>query len=234
MEPRQSLSVAMQSYRPSLEDGPLKYFEKAYIFATQFYNEQIQQIWSVKFDDVTPEHFFREYIWVVHATGFNAKVVAKMMPRLVEAYGNHRECACQLFESLYIRVSQVCAHKGKAKSVHSTARYINDNYGLTWGKFKEGYLSTPQKLTKLAFIGPITCYHLARNIGLLEFVKPDLHLVRMAKYWGIKDCDEMCKMMRDHHTSQGFDPMPLGIVDLILWYAASTFGTIDIKVAGER
>lgn len=31
----------------------------------------------------------------------------------------------------------------------------------------------------LPFIGPVTCYHLSRNLGVKSTVKPDLHLCRL-------------------------------------------------------
>jgi hypothetical protein len=97
-----------------------------------------------------------------------------------------------------------------------------------WEKFKKDNLSTPKMLQELPYIGPITCYHLARNIGLLDCVKPDLHLIRLAEHWGFPDCVSMCKTMGEGSG------LPLGLVDLAVWYSCSTFGTLSIRKEGQR
>jgi hypothetical protein len=96
-----------------------------------------------------------------------------------------------------------------------------------WAEFRERMFTT-SALAELPYIGKVTCFHLGRNVGLLDCVKPDLHLVRMAEHWGFSDCTEMCKSMG---AGSG---LPLGIVDLVTWYASSTFGTLEIKREGSR
>jgi hypothetical protein len=41
------------------------------------------------------------------------------------------------------------------------------------------YLDPLGVLQSLPYIGPVTCYHLAKNIGL-QVAKPDHHLTRLA------------------------------------------------------
>ena len=147
----------------------------------------------------------------------------------MEAYGHWSTLGCAEFDAAYEVVAKVCRNEKKARAVHSTAKRMMDSLMEVeessyewWPKFRQDHLSSPELLQDLPFIGPVTRYHLARNIGLLECVKPDLHLVRMADHWGYPDCISMCEDVRP-------DGMPLGIVDLIFWYAASTFGTIEIR-----
>lgn len=227
MEPHKNLS-GIEEFRPSLKETPQEYFDKAHKFALAYYAEQMRAIASVKFGEVTPEFFFRELIWVVHATGFSAKAVGKFMPRLVQAYGHWDSLGHEDYYKSFERVKLVCNNPQKAKAVHTTAKMMSHDLddGL-WTDFKREKLSTPELLAKLPYIGKVTCYHLGRNIGLLECVKPDLHLIRMAKNWGFQNCEEMCKSVRPNG-------MPLGIVDLILWYSASTWGTLEIKKEGVR
>src|SRR5204862_28581 len=44
----------------------------------------------------------------------------------------------------------------------------------------------PTWLTRCPYIGPVTCWHLAKNVGM-DVVKPDRHLVRMAQASGARD-----------------------------------------------
>ncbi len=230
MEPHKKLSDGIDLYRPVLEAGYEAYFRKALAFARAYYAEEMEQIGSVKSDSVDPHFFFREYIWVVHATGFSAKAVGKFMPRLVDAYGSYDQLAERTVQQAEERVKPVCNNPQKIRAIHTASILIRDGiraYG--WEKYRKEKLSSPALLAKLPYVGPVTSFHLGRNIGLLDCVKPDLHLVRLAELWGFKDCVEMCKSMQEIEPS-----LPLGIVDLVVWYAASTFGTIEAKKVGSR
>jgi len=182
----------------------------------------------VSWDEIQPSLFFEEYVWVACASGFSAKAVSKFVDRLINELGWFDILAKEEFVDVFERTKLVLNNKDKIKAMHQTAKMMLDGMEtLGWEKFKQEYMSTPEKLQKFPYIGKITCFHLARNIGLLEVVKPDLHLVRMAKHWGYKDCVTMCEDLRPNG-------MPLGIVDYILWIAAATFGTTEIRKAGER
>lgn len=234
MEPRAELDPEeLAGMAPSPDAGPHEYFRKARELGYRFYKSEIDYIRNTSFDDLTPEQFFTEYVWVVHATGFNAKVVGKLMPRLMEAYGDFRDLA-RADEELR-GVLAVCNNPQKAKAVKLMAEKLDEALlDPGWGRYKRSDLSSPELLRRLHFIGPVTCYHLARNIGLLEFVKPDLHLVRMAAKWGYADCREMCSEIRSRHAELHGEFLPLGIVDLILWYGASHWGTLGMREEGAR
>lgn len=229
MEPHKSIGAKdLKSYEPPTDKGIEAYFAAALVFARDHYQEEMDRISSTRFEDVTPEHFFQEYVWVVHATGFSAKAVGSFMPRLMVAYGDWMDLGAEPPEQVVERVRKVCNNPQKIKAVCAMAmRLRNGILTAGWESFKNTQLSKVEDLSRLPYIGKITRYHLGRNIGLLECVKPDLHLIRMAKHWNFDDCESMCKAVRPIG-------MPLGIVDLVLWYAASTFGTIDLRSDGDR
>jgi hypothetical protein len=236
MEPHRTLELGPDVEAPSASDAPAEYFRKALAFATRFYGDEIRAIASVSLEDVTPEFFFREYAWVVHATGFSAKAVGKFMPRLLEAYGPWDKLAKESAEDMFGRVKLVCNNLQKAKAVQATAKLMADRVlrgrwetaDDNWREFRGSTLADVDLLSGLPYVGNVTKYHLGRNIGLLDCVKPDLHLVRMAEHWGYPDCARMCE---DMGAGSG---LRLGIVDLVLWYAASTFGTGGMKKDGKR
>jgi hypothetical protein len=227
LEPHKELSLTDEE-RPRLDGTAEGYFRAALAFAERHYGAELRAAASVRLADVTPEHFFREYAWVVHATGFSARAVGRMMPRLLEAYGPWDELARRGEEEALAAVLPVCNNPRKALAVRRTAGLmLGGAEGRGWAAFRDAELSSPEALQRLPWIGPVTRYHLARNVGLLECVKPDLHLARMAEHWGYPGCLEMCEDLRP-------EGMPLGIVDLVLWYAASTFGTSGIRKDGSR
>lgn len=231
MEPHKTLTN-LTDYTPSVDDGPNEYFAKAWGFTNKFYQEELKFIQSTKFDSVTPEFFFREYAWVVHATGFSAKAVGKFMPRLMEAYGGWKKLSSENFVPAFKRVKKVCNNRQKAKAIHSMAKLMAKH--ADWDKFKTEQLSKPELLSKLPYIGKITCFHLGRNIGLLDCVKPDLHLIRLASHWEFETCDLMCSSMQSYHEKLTGKKIPLGIIDLALWYASSHFGSLEFRKPGER
>jgi len=231
VEPRKTISQNLDAYRPRLEGGPLEYFFVAHNFAMEFYGEQVRAIRGTKFAEVTREDFLREYAWVVHATGFNARVVGKMMPRLMAVYIDAETLS---MNEVLVRALPICNNPRKVKSVWTTVQHIKEQLSTSsWENYRDDELDTPEKLERLPYVGPITKYHLARNIGLLEFVKPDLHLIRLANHWGYLTPLDMCREMRSQFEDRTGLHLPLGIVDLVLWYAASTFGTTGIKGAGR-
>lgn len=229
MEPHKTLNIDQLEYwKPDHTAGPQLYFNKAYQFVLEFYSEELQQFSEIRFEEINPDRYFLEYIWVVHATGFSAKQVGKMMARLIPAYGHWSVLSKKESNEALEPVLRVCNNPQKAKAIWMNSKLLQDGIDVFgWDKYKSDYLSQPELLQKLPYIGKITCYHLARNIGLLEFVKPDLHLVRLAKYWNIADPITMCRNVRP-------EGMPLGIVDLIFWYSASHFGTLAIRESGAR
>ncbi len=232
MEPHKILTDPIDEYTPSVDDGPNEYFVKAWKFTNEFYKQELEYIQNTNFDLVTPEFFFREYTWVVHATGFSAKAVGKFLPRLMKAYGGWEKLSSERFPSAFKRVKKVCNNKQKAKAVYNMAKLMAKH--ADWNKFKTEQLSKPELLVKLPYIGKITCFHLGRNIGLLDCVKPDLHLIRLANYWEFKSCDLMCRSMQSYYEKLTGNTLPLGIIDLVLWYCSSTHGSLEFRKQGQR
>jgi hypothetical protein len=223
MEPHKKLSGTDQ-FNISLNLDPVSYFKEARRFAFHFYKEEIEKIRSVEFSAVSPELFFSEYIWVVHATGFSAKAVGVLFNKLIPAYGTISSLSNESSNDTFGRVSKVINNRQKSDAVHKTAKILSDGIDKHgWAAFRDSNFNTPDK----PYIGPVTKYHLARNTGMLDAVKPDLHLVRMAEHWGFGSPVEMCEHVKPVD-------LPLGIVDLVMWYSASTFGTVSIRKDGER
>jgi hypothetical protein len=76
-------------------------------------------------------------------------------------------------------------------------------------------------LRKLPFIGPVTSYHLAKNLGI-DVVKRDRHLVRLAVHLGFSSAEEMCGAFGDQVGE------PISVVDIVLWrYCVLTGETGD-------
>jgi hypothetical protein len=69
-------------------------------------------------------------------------------------------------------------------------------------------------LERIPFLGKITKYHAAKSLGF-DCIKPDRHLVRIAKEHGYIDCNTMCNFI----SAETGDKVSL--VDIVLWRAAN-------------
>lgn len=219
MEPRNDISKWSGRIPPltSVED----YYKFGRNFVAECYETEYEYIRNIKFDEVGPDHFWREYIWCVYVSGFSSKVVARIHPDLMKAYGSYDY---NVLHDTWNLVSKINRNRAKFNAIIKTAQLINF---LGWHTFKSKYLCNADDIKQLGFMGPVTSMHLARNIGL-DAVKPDLHLVRLSNHFGFGDPFQMCELL------SGLSGERVGLVDLVLFYTASTFGTIALKKPGDR
>ncbi len=220
----QHIDTPIITNKLSLDMDVREYFGGARKFAETNYKETIDRISNTDFKHLSSTTFFTEYVWCVYVSGFRAKTISKIWQRLLDCYinldldGEQRHGGS--IDKLKQRAMAIFANERKVDAIIRCGTMIREAHNaIGWQRFRNEQLSTPELLQELPFIGPITCYHLARNIGLLQYVKPDVHLLRMAQKWGYESPQKMCDYLGQ---SYGLKP---GIVDLILWYAASTFGT---------
>ncbi len=140
--------------------------------------------------------FFIEYGWVVINSGIKNQVAQKIWERVKEAIRQGRP------------VREAFRHPGKSAAIQAA-----------WDKREtlfDAYCVATDKLqfcANLAWIGPITKYHLAKNFGI-ECVKPDRHLVRIASASN-ETPEQMCRRIADATGDR------LVVVDTVIWRAAN-------------
>jgi hypothetical protein len=173
---------------------------------------QILAASSRSVEDQGAHFFFKEYTWCVYVSGFRAAHVSKRFKELLQAHeiedaqGTYLEP--KLVSADMSKIRAVWKNKAKATAVVKT-RIECATRG--WPTFSRVYASTrtPIQLSFLPFMGPALSHHLARNLGNLNVVKPDVHLIRLASHYGYKSALEMC---------QDVSIDPPGKTDLILWF----------------
>ncbi len=107
-------------------------------------------------------------------------------------------------------VSAVFGHPGKSKAIQEVWERKEDLF--------QEYCAQPAEkkldwLQALPWIGQITKYHIAKNLGM-DVCKPDRHLVRIAGGYGMtpeKLCSSLANLTGDR----------IGTVDLVIWRAAN-------------
>lgn len=159
------------------------------------------------FEKQTYENFFGEYVWVVLNAGMREQVARKIYYRFLDGI-NYDVDIPEKSALLLI------GHEGKREAIRRCSLE-----GRTWFS---GLKKAPDKieyLQTLPWIGKITKYHLARNLGI-DVVKPDRHLIRLAKRFGYADPTLMCIDIKEV-----FRQTKLGTIDLILWRYCNLHGS---------
>ena len=171
-------------------DDLMNYYYLAYAYVCENgYEDEIDYVTQIlPLSKQTPEYFLSEYIYVVLNAGMREQVAQKIYIRFMDSKD----------------LSKI-GHLGKRNAI-STAII---NY-KEWFQILQKSTDPIQYLETLPWIGPITKYHLARNIGI-DTVKPDRHLVRLAEQFGFTSPLSMCQEIQKHESEN------LGVIDVILW-----------------
>jgi len=178
------------------------------------FQDEIEWQDSVRFSDLEETVFLEEAAWVVLSSGMRESVIRAKFPALSRAFHDWSS-AIEITEnasSCRRSASQVFRHPAKINSIVKIARSISES-GFENFKLRIA-LEGVQFLRSLPFVGPATCYHLAKNIGL-DVVKPDRHLLRISALAGYPDPAQFC----------GALSLAVGdrvcVVDLIVWRYAT-------------
>lgn len=176
-------------------------FQKALRYTIKTHPSDLKWIKSRNTLTSSFKEFYEEYTYVVIASGFRGRTAAKLTPLLINCKGE--------FDSMY----KIFKNERKCKALSTVWRI----YGIEekqWQLFRDS-LDTVEKLETLPYIGPVTKFHLARNIGLEnDIVKPDLHLLRYASELGF---ETPRKLVEHIHDYEEYNHFALGTIDFILW-----------------
>ncbi len=167
------------------------YLELKYLVIRSGYSEEYEWACNIKMPEKAVE-LFSEYAWVVINSGMKEQIARKIWNKVKAAIIND------------IPVRSVFGHPGKSKA-------IQDAWENQERLFQE-FLKTEDILQfceNLPWIGKITKYHLAKNLGA-DVVKPDRWLIRVSEETG-ETPFELCKKL----STESGDPVTA--VDTIIW-----------------
>lgn len=140
--------------------------------------------------------FFNQFAWVVLNSGMKNQVAELLHARLMRTIESNGA------------IDDVIKHPGKnaaIKVVYGNRHALFNLYSLSEDKLAF--------LQILPWIGPITKYHLARNLGH-DVCKPDRHLVRISDKYDTTP-QFLCQKLADDSGDR------IGTVDVVLWRAAN-------------
>jgi len=156
-------------------------FEEAKLYCEENYPDELEWANGINaetFRTLRSKRFLTEYCWVIYASGFKVATVETVFPSLKEAFKGFDIQALSRMRSIKPAL-QVFNNERKADSFAKGSKIIAEEGFSAFKKRlkKEGV----DMLEQLPGIGPITKYHLAKNIGLIDEAKPDIWLVRAAE-----------------------------------------------------
>jgi len=208
--------------------NPLELFTKAeqFVRANGFGWEVDWCDTRLSLDEMDEQRFLYEYAWVVFNSGMRNRVIMNKWEDLRKAF--HYFIAFQIVSDkneVRKRALSVFGNKKKVDAVISTAqRIIDEGFEKSIrAKIEENPLDY---LDEFPFIGNITKYHLARNLGF-DYVKPDRHLVRLASKFDMTPF-QLCELI---HQKTG---RRLGTIDVILWRFCEQDGQQSLASYGSK
>ncbi|MDR3551256.1 MAG: hypothetical protein P4L31_07625 [Candidatus Babeliales bacterium] len=160
------------------------------------YNHEIDWIANIK--PVSNDFTFRdETIWVILNSGMKEQIARIISHKIWNAYNSNQD------------ISEVFGHKGKVSAIKKIL--------VSYPEMFIAYLNASDKLEylqSLPYIGGITKYHLAKNLGM-DIIKPDRHLVRLANLYKFKDAFELCESISKETGDK------VSMIDMVLWRSAN-------------
>ena len=180
----------------------------------QGFAEEIDWQDNIQFSDISESNFLREAAWVILSSGMRETVIRKKFPAISTAFLFWRSAhqIVKHLEPCRLHALSVFRHEQKINAIISIAKQIaDDGFEKIKVRIQNGGIKYIQQMP---FMGPATSYHLAKNIGL-DFVKPDRHLLRIAKAAGYNSPKLLCE---DIANSVGDR---ISVVDLVIWRFAT-------------
>ena len=174
------------------------------------YESEIEWQASRTLDEFTEQDLLREAAWVILCSGFRESVVRNSFSFISMCFFEWESASIISANSQLCRATALEAFRNERKidAIVRTALYIRS---VGFDFYRTEVLQDPvSALRRLPYIGSVTAYHLAKNLGA-DVAKPDRHLVRFAESQGFGDVHSLCSAISNATGD------PLRLVDLVLW-----------------
>lgn len=164
--------------------------------------------------EFTERDLLRESAWVVLCSGFRESVVRNVFDYISLCF-----CDWEAAEEI-TRRRQACIdtaswrfkNQKKLRAIVSIADLVQEQ---GFAAVKVHLQKDPiSRLQAFPFIGPVTSWHLAKNLGF-NVAKNDRHLARLATNCGYPDAHSLCKTISEATGELA------SVVDVVLWRFAT-------------
>jgi len=192
---------------------------ESYLYAKEFvisagFGEEIDWQEDRSFGKIEEGDFLRQAAWVILSSGMREIVIRAKFTGISAAFFNWLNAA------IIVRHSTRC--RRKALSVFNHTLKIDAIIEISHRVVCDGFEGIRQSIQEhgveylrtFPFMGPATALHLAKNLGL-DVVKPDRHLLRVAKAACYQSPQEMCREISKRLGEK------VSVVDLVIWRFAT-------------
>ena len=159
----------------------------------------------------------RELAWVILCSGFKESVVRRYFSFISLCFCDWQSAAsiCEHADRCKATALSIFNYEKKIDALIKSASVIHQ---VGFAEMKRNILKNPITFLQIfPFIGPITAFHLAKNLGF-PTAKPDRHLQKMARTLGYTDVQELCSFLSKATGD------PVQVVDIVLWRYAERGG----------
>lgn len=169
------------------------------------------------FSQFTEPDLLREAAWVILCSGFREALVRRAFDHISLSFCDWESARAIVSSARACRANALASIRNSRKiDAIIEVAHVVDSTGFV--RLRRRILKEPiLELQQFPFIGPVTAWHLAKNLGF-EVAKPDRHLVRLARKLGFDGVQELCSSI-----AEAIDEA-VPVVDIVLWrYAADGF-----------
>ena len=165
---------------------------------------------NANFADFSEQQLLTESAWVILCSGFREATVRRTFDHICLSFCDFEsaEIICRE-KSICVKAARASINNpAKLKAICACAELV-----CSWGfaAYKQKVSEDPvAHLQMIPFIGPVTVWHLAKNLGL-DVAKPDRHMIRLASRLGFVSAAALCEELAYRNNEQ------VKVVDLILW-----------------
>jgi hypothetical protein len=169
---------------------------------------------KVRLEDLTESTFLREFAWVVLSTGFKETIVRNVFQNISECFFNWKS-ALSIVSHKTTCFRDAMQHFRNTSKISAIIDAADRVELLSFPVLKRRIIENPiSTLRSFSFIGPVTVYHLAKNIGV-AVAKPDRHLIRIANSAGFTDVQEFCNEIANLTGDS------ISVIDIVFWRFAT-------------
>lgn len=156
----------------------------------------------------------RESAWVILCSGFREATVRQVFDYISLCFCDW-ESSDEIARNRSACVATALARFRNGKKIDAIARVADLVTETGFAQIRRVIQADPiNHLQKFPFIGPITSWHLAKNLGL-NVAKNDRHLARIAARLGYADAHDLCG-----DVSEATGEL-ISVIDVVLWRFAS-------------
>ena len=204
---------------PMLHDPYLRDLARAYLLAKSYvvgrgFEEELAWQEACCMNTVSEDVFLREASWVVLSAGMREAVVRTVFREMSQIFGGWTDPSWIATHRKACRRQALAAfnHPGKIDAIIDISDTVrrDGHTPILDAARRDG----PTAFAQLPFIGSVTAFHLAKNLGF-QVAKPDRHLCRVADHCGYDEPGDLCGDLG------AFLDEPVAVVDLVIWRFAT-------------